>query len=671
MKNILIKVITFAIAILTLNAQDHHHGLDLDFMDTSVKPQDDLFYYTNGSWMEQSEIPADRSRWGSFDELREYTDSVSLGILKKSIQQDFQKGDDMQKVADLYSTYTNWNSRNKLGLKPLHQLFGDIDKIKNLKDLQYFYQTTTPVRGNMLYGFYVYTHMKKSKENTLYLTGPNLGMGKDYYQKEDENSQESLAKYTDFLHKLQQTTGMQLTHSIEEVVAFEKEMASYLKTVEESRDSKKRYNPVAVKDFSKRVKNVDLAAYLQSFEIKIDTVIVPEIKYYSNLDKIINKKNLSLIKDYMKVTAANNLAGALNQELDELNFEFYGKTLKGQLEQRAMDKRALSLINGSMGEILGKLYVAEVFPPQAKETAKMMVDYLKKSFDVHIRNLEWMSEETKVKALDKLSKFTVKIGYPDKWKDYSALQIASLKEGGNYFDNAQAIGIWRFYDNLNELDKPVDKTKWGMSPQTVNAYYNPMNNEIVFPAAILQPPFYDHKADMAVNFGGIGAVIGHEISHGFDDSGAQYNGDGNLENWWTEEDGEKFAAAGKALADQYSAYEPLPGVFVNGQFTLGENIADLGGVSVAYDALQMYLKDNGRPNDIDGFTPEQRFYLSWATIWRTKYRDEALKNQVKTDPHSPGYYRAIGPVMNQETYDKAFGVKEGDKMYKEDKIIIW
>ncbi len=670
MKSILIKLTLLVATLILVNAQDHS-GIDLSQMDTSVRPQDDFYNYTNGTWMKHSEIPSDRTRWGSFDELREFTDSVSLAILKKSLSQKFSKGSDMQKVSDLYSSFMDWDSRNKLGIKPLQEYYNDIDKVKNINDLEKLFVINTPAGGNNLYGFYVYTHMKKSKENTLYLTGPRLGMGRDYYQKNDENSLKSLQMYTEFLGKLQHATQMKLETSVENVVEFEKQMANYILTVEDSRNSQKRYNPVAVKDLNKLVKSFDLEGYLSNFKIDIDTVIIPEIKYYDNLGEIINTKNLPVIRDYLKVTAANNLAGNLNQELDELNFEFYGKALRGQKEQRAMDKRALQLINGSLGEVLGKIYVAEVFPPEAKENAKMMVDYLLKSFGNHISNLEWMSEETQQRALEKLSKFTVKIGYPDKWKDYSGLEISSLQEGATYFDNSLAIGIWNFYDNLSELKKPVDKSKWGMSPQTVNAYYNPMNNEIVFPAAILQPPFYDHKADMAVNFGGIGAVIGHEISHGFDDSGAQYNGDGNLENWWTPSDEEKFKKAGEALADQYSAYEPLPGVFVNGKFTLGENIADLGGVSVSFDALQMYLNDHKNPGKIQGYTPSQRFFLSWATIWRTKYTDEAIKNQVKTDPHSPGFYRAVGPLYNQESFEKAFGVSPSDKMYKKDKIIIW
>ena len=363
----------------------------------------------------------------------------------------------------------------------------------------------------------------------------------------------------------------------------------------------------------------------------------------------------------------------MTKELDEIDFDFYSRQLRGQQEQRAMDKRGLEFVNGSAGELLGKLFVKDNFPPEAKASAEEMVSYLFKSFELHISNLEWMSAETKVKALEKLSKFTVKIGYPDKWRDYSKLEIYSHNEDQALFRNLLNLKKWRYNYMFNKIGQPVDRSEWGMSPQTVNAYFSPSNNEIVFPAAILQYPFYDFRADAAVNFGGMGAVIGHEISHSFDDSGALYDGDGNLKNWWTEEDEQKFKAAGEALAEQYSKYEPVEGVFVNGKFTLGENIGDLGGVSVAFDALKMYLNDHGNLGEIDGFTQEQRFFISWATIWRTKATDESLKNQVNTDSHSPGYYRAFGPIINVDGFFEAFDIKPGDKMYKApaDRIRIW
>ncbi|SUJ24688.1 Neutral endopeptidase [Sphingobacterium spiritivorum] len=431
---------------------------------------------------------------------------------------------------------------------------------------------------------------------------------------------------------------------------------------------KKRYNPVAVKDLNKMVKNIDIAKYISDLGFKADTVIISELKYYQELDQILKPENLAQIKEVLRFHVMNNAAGLLTADLDQLSFNFWGKKLNGQQEQRALDKRGLAFVNARVGDLLGKVYVKDNFPPQAKTAAEEMVQYLLKSFEVHIKNLAWMSPATKEKALEKLSKFNVKIGYPNKWKDYSKLSI-----GTSLFENASHVNKWAFEENRAKQGKPVDKSEWSMTPQTVNAYYSPLFNEIVFPAAILQPPFYDYRADAAINFGGIGAVIGHELSHGFDDSGAQYDGNGNLNNWWTAEDKEKFDASADALVKQFEAFEPVPGVFVNGRFTLGENIGDLGGASVAFDALKMYLKDKGNPGLIDGFTQEQRFFLSWATIWRTKTTDQYVVNQVKTDPHSPAQYRAFAPIVNMDGFHEAFQTKEGDKMYvpQQNRIVIW
>src|SRR5690606_37640433 len=324
----------------------------------------------------------------------------------------------------------------------------------------------------------------------------------------------------------------------------------------------------------------------------------------------------------------------------------------------------------TVGEAIGKLYVDEMFPPEAKEKAQAMIKNVIAAFKDRIHNLDWMSDSTKVKAIEKLDKFTVKIGYPDKWKDYSTMDV---KEGKSYYDNMVAVAEWNLQDDFKKINQPVDRSEWGMNAHTVNAYFNPLNNEIVFPAAILQPPFYDYKADEAVNYGGMGAVIGHEISHAFDDSGARFDANGNLVNWWTAQDLANFTARGKALADQYSAVEVLPGVFINGEFTLGENIGDLGGILGAYDGLQRFFKENGRPDNIDGFTPEQRFFMSWATVWRVKSREEALRNQIKTDPHSPEHVRATQPLLNVDAFYEAFDIKEGDPMYlaPEKRVRIW
>ncbi len=667
-------VAAFACTSVLAIAQESYQAFNPNYMDKSVRPQDDLYNYVNGNWMKITEIPSDRARWGSFDELRENTDKVTLQLVKDLIKTKHAKGTSEQKIADLYDAYMNVDARNKTALAPLQKYFKQIDAIKDMKGLQDYLIDVAAIGENPFYGAYVYTDLKNSKQNAVYLGDIDLTLGKTYYQKEDAKNTETLANLNKFIDQLMPYTGSK-TRDLKgpKIVAFEKMMSKYIKTVEEDRDPNKSYNPVKLSEVKNLTKNVDIERYVKALGINPETVIIGELDYYKNLDKILNQENLPLIKDYLRFKLINSYASYSTSDLDKINFEFYGKTLSGQKEQRPLEKRGLAFVNGATGELLGQIYVKDNFPPEAKAKAEELISYLFKSFDKHIKELDWMSDATKTKALEKLNKFTVKIGYPDKWKDYSGLQVKSLADGGNLIEDVMAISKWRQAENLKDFGKPVDKTRWGMSPQTVNAYFNPTNNEIVFPAAILQPPFYDYRADAAVNFGGIGAVIGHEISHGFDDSGAKFDGDGNLVNWWTPQDEEKFAKATKALATQYDGYEPVAGTHVNGTFTSGENIGDLGGASVAFDALQMYLKDKGTYGNIDGYTPQQRFFLSWATIWRTKATDEALVNQVKTDPHSPGYYRSFGPIVNIDAFHDAFKTKPGDKLYKapKDRIRIW
>lgn len=667
-------VASFACTSMLAMAQEGYQAFNPNYMDKSVRPQDDLYNYVNGNWMKITEIPSDRARWGSFDELRENTDKVTLQLVKDLIKTKHAKGTSEQKIADLYDAYMNVDARNKTALAPLQKYFKQIDAIKDMKGLQDYLISVASIGENPFYGAYVYTDLKNSKQNAVYLGDIDLTLGKTYYQKEDAKNTETLANLNKFIDQLMPYTGSK-TRDLKgpKIVAFEKMMSKYIKTVEEDRDPNKSYNPVKLSEVKNLTKNVDIERYVKALGINPETVIVGELDYYKNLDKILNQENLPVIKDYLRFKLINSFAGYTTAELDKINFEFYGKTLSGQKEQRPLEKRGLGFVNGATGELLGQIYVKDNFPPEAKAKAEELISYLFKSFDKHIKELNWMSSETKTKALEKLNKFTVKIGYPDKWKDYSGLQVKSLAEGGNLIEDVMAISKWRQAENLKDFGKPVDKSRWGMSPQTVNAYFNPTNNEIVFPAAILQPPFYDYRADAGVNFGGIGAVIGHEISHGFDDSGAKFDGDGNLVNWWTPQDEEKFAKATKALATQYDGYEPVKGTHVNGTFTSGENIGDLGGASVAFDALQMYLKDKGTYANIDGYTPQQRFFLSWATIWRTKATDEAVVNQVKTDPHSPGFYRSFGPIVNIDAFHDAFKTKPGDKLYKapKERIKIW
>lgn len=652
----------------------HDHGISIEFMDKSVRPQDDFYNYVNGGWMKTAVIPADKSSWGSFNELGEKTDENSLTILKNILTEKYEKGTEGQKIQDLYATYMDMDKRNADGINPIKGDLAKIDAIKNMKDLQKYLIEAVKEGNDPLFSWSVRGDLKNSKMNAVYLISASLGLGKDYYQKENEDNRKTLEEYTKYVASLLEIIGEKnATEKAQRVVALEKSFAKTYLTNEEGRDANKRYNPKTMEELAKISKNINLVNYLKGAGVNTDRVIIGELKYYENLDKFINPNNLELIKDYLKVHLVSDNTDYLDQRLDDLSFAFYGQYLKGQQVQRPMDKRALNLINGILGEAFGKLYVQKYFSPEAKKEMEVMIDYLKKSYRQHINNLDWMSATTKEKALEKLSKFNVKIAYPDKWEDYSKLVIGSPKDGANLYSNLKNIEKWDYEKALEKIGKPVDKTKWGMSPQTVNAYYSPLNNEIVFPAAILQAPFFDFKADPAVNFGGIGAVIGHEIAHGFDDGGAQFDGDGNLNNWWTEEDKKNFEVKVKQLADQFSKYEPVKGNFVNGVFTSGENIADLAGVAIAYDALQMYLKDKGNQELISGYSQNQRFFLSWATIWRTKSTEKYMINQVKTDPHTPGYFRAFAPLTNVDAFYEVFDVKEGDKHYKkpEDRIKIW
>ena len=674
MKKISLSVLMLTSIFATVSAQQKQQALELTYMDTSVRPQDDFYNYVNGTWMKTAKIPSDKPSWGSFTQLRETTDNNSLGLLDNILKEKFANGSEGQKIQALYETYMDMNKRNADGLNPIKADLAKVDAIKNLADLQKYLDDATKRSDNPFYGWGVYGDLKNSKMNAVYLGDASLGLGRDYYQKDSPKNTETIEEYKKYVAQVLTELGYKDAASVAaQIVDFEKKMAKTLLTNEQIRDSNLQYNPKTLPELKALVKNIDLPKYLANVGVKTDKVIIGELGYYKNLDTFLTEKNIPLIKDYIKFNLVSGSAGYLSQKLDDMKFDFYSKYLQGQKEQRALNKRALGLINGVVGEAFGKVYVEKYFTPQAKAQMLTYVDYLKKSFAVHINGLTWMSSVTKVKALDKLNKFTVKIAYPDTWKDYSKLTLKSEKDGGTLYSNLVSVSNWRYNKELEKIGKPVDKAEWGMSPQTVNAYYNPVNNEIVFPAAILQPPFFNSDADAAVNFGGIGAVIGHEMTHGFDDSGAQFDGDGNLTDWWTAEDKANFEKATKSLAAQYDKYEPVKDVKVNGTFTNGENIADLGGVNIAYDALQMYLKDKGNPGKIDGYSPEQRFFLSWATVWRTLSTEKYLTNQVKTDPHSPGFFRSFGPLVNTEAFYKAFDVKEGDKLYKkpEERVKIW
>ncbi|WP_432672503.1 M13 family metallopeptidase [Flavobacterium sp. SM2513] len=654
-------------------------GIDVTLMDKSVRPQDDFFNFVNGDWLKKTEIPSDRTRWGSFDELRQNTDNDALAILKEAAANPkYTSNTDQGKAVGLYLSILDTVTRNKQGVSPLKPYLAKINKVKTVKDLQALLTEMESTGGLGFFGIYVGADAKNSNRNVVTLGLGSVGLpDRDYYVSDDADSKEKRAKYVTHVARMLQYIGEKPAKAKTDAVkilALETEMSQPRLDRVERRDSRKTYNPMSIAELQKLTPSINWNNYLNGVGLKnMDSLIVSQPKYMTALETMFKENKVEDWKAYMRWTLLNSATSVLSTEIEEANFDFYGKTLTGAIKQRPRDERALQVVNGATGEALGKLYVEKKFPAEAKAKAEKMIKNVFLAFENRINNLPWMNKATKVSAVEKLHKSRIKIGYPDKWKDYSALTIKNPKEGGTFFSNMQAIAEWSFKKNIDDLDKPVDKDEWFMSPQTVNAYYNPSYNEIVFPAAILQPPFYNYQADEAVNYGGIGAVIGHEISHGFDDSGSRFNADGNLINWWSDEDLKLFTGLGGALADQYSALQPLPGTYVDGKFTLGENIGDLGGVNAAYDGLQLYLKENPNEPNIDGFTPNQRFFISWATIWRTKARDEAIKNQVKTDPHSPGNYRAYVPLQNVDAFYKAFDITKKDGMYiaPENRVKIW
>ena len=685
MKTNYIKVglLTIAVALgVTLNSCKKEvetpkiPGILLENMDTSVNPKDDFYNYVNGNWMQNTKIPADRTIWGGFSVLRKSTDKDVLELIAKAQESKKYSADtDQAKALAIFETKLDVAKRNELGLKPLLPVLEEIANIKSLEDLQTVL-AKNPAASSPFLSISSFANLNNSSINAAYLEESGLGLpGRDYYLDQDEKSKETRAEYVKHIVRMLKMLGdddATATDAANKILAMETKLAKPRLDKVQSRDIRNYNNPRSLAEVEAMLSSINVTKLMADIGItkKVDTLFVTQMKYTVALDKFLKETPIEDLKMLMRWDTFASAAGRLSIDVETANWEFYSKYLRGAKEQRPADERALATVNGTVGEALGQLYVDAKFPPAAKDKAEKMIGNVIAAYKNRIQKSDWMSDSTKVKAVEKLNKFTVKIGYPNKWEDYSKMEISADK---SYFENMTAVGKWSQEKNLSEIGEPVDKSKWGMSPQTVNAYFSPLNNEIVFPAAILQPPFYNHTADDAVNYGGIGAVIGHEISHAFDDSGARFDGDGNLNNWWTPSDLEAFTKRGNALAEQYSQIEVLDSVTINGKFTLGENIGDLGGVLGAYDGLQMHYAENGRPEDIDGFTAEQRFFMSWATVWRTLVEDEQLRTLIKTDPHSPGRIRATQPLLNVDAFYEAFDIKEGDKMYlkPEDRVRIW
>lgn len=654
-------------------------GLDLNNMDLTADPKNDFYRFANGKWLDKTVIPADEGRWGGFGELRERNDKVVLDVLERAAKNpEYTDGSDERKAIDFFSVGMDSTLAERIGPGALKDWYARIDGIQSKVDLQ---KTTADLHksGYQLFnGVFVMGDLMDSDINAFYLDASGLGLpNRDYYTKTDAKSKEIREKYVTHVARMLTLSNYgegDATEAANAVMKLEIRLAEASKTPIERRNIPELYNPKTISELQSLSAAFDWSTYLNDIGItSIDTIVVAEPTFFTELSRVIDETPLDELKAYMKWSVVNRAAPYLNNEIVQADFDFYGATIRGTEKMRERWERVLGNTNGAIGEALGKVYVSETFPPEAKAKAEEMVANILKAFEGRIKNLEWMTDSTKEQALNKLATFTVKIGYPDKWKDYSELQVASKGESYSYLDNIENASRWEFQKDIKKIGEPVDKQEWRMNPQTVNASYSPLNNEITFPAAILQPPFFNFTADPAVNYGGMGAVIGHEISHGFDDQGSRFDANGNMINWWSETDRKQFESRTDALVAQFDAYEPLDSVNVQGKLTLGENIGDLGGLSAAYDGLQIHFQNNEKPGEIDGFTQEQRFFISWATIWRTKFRDEALRNQILTDPHSPGMYRAVGPLVNMDQFYEAFELKEGDALYKaeSERVRIW
>ncbi len=649
-------------------------GIDTRYIDTSVRAQDDFFHYLNGTWLKTTEIPEDKSSWGTFAKLRDDVLPQLRSIIEAAeANQQRKAGSDAQKIGDLYASFMDEKQLDSLGVKPLA---GELNHIRGLKDKKAFPRLIahlSEIGVSTPYGIYVSQDARASTVHAVGISQSGLGLpDRDYYLKKDDAEMASvLAKYQSHIANILKLAGnTQPEANAQAIVALETALAQAQWTKVENRDPVKRYNKRSLQELAALSPAYDWQGALAAAGVagKTDYVIVNQPSYISALNSVMESTDLASWKAYFEWQLLRRASPYLSQDFANAHFAFFSTTLTGVAVKPPRWKSAVSLVESSLGEVLGKLYVAQHFPPERKARMEVLVQNLLASYKTSIDALDWMSPETKQEAQAKLAKFAPKIGYPNKWRDYSALAI--LKQ--DLIGNAMRASTFSYQRMIEKLGKPVDREEWGMTPQTVNAYYNPSKNEIVFPAAILQPPFFDARADDAVNYGAIGAVIGHEISHGFDDKGSQSDGDGNLRDWWSKQDRINFKVKTDALVKQYDAYSPVKGYHVNGALTLGENIADNSGLAIAYKAYKLSL--GGKPAPvIEGLTGDQRFYMGFAQVWRAKVRDKQQIVLIKTDPHSPGQFRANGTLVNQAGFYDAFGVQPGDQMYvaPEQRVNIW
>lgn len=661
---------------VTLNAAEPKlsSGVNVANQDSSIRPQDDFYQYANGKWLNTVQIPADKSSWGAFNQLRESSLVQLHGIVDKLIaNKHLQSNSNQQKLVNLYQSYMDESGLNQLGATPLQDLFKQIDQLQSIQQIPGLMAKLAMNGVKTPYEFAIHQDARNSSVMVADLYQSGLGLpDRDYYLKhDDKNMLAAFTEYRKYVAAMLTALGdKDATTEAEQIVALETKLAQLQWTKVENRDPIKTYNKYSLDKLDQLAPSYAWNDYLSAANLqdKVTYLVISQPSFITGFNQLLKDIPLATWQAYFRWQTLNSFAPYLSDQFVQLNFAFYGTALSGVPQNKPRWQRGLSVLENTMGEALGQLYVKEYFPPQNKAKIEKLVANLMAAYRQSIASLEWMSPATKIKAQEKLATIMLKIGYPTEWQDYSTLQIKPHQLVRNLQSSAQ----FEYQRNINKLGKPVDRTEWDMTPQTVNAYYNPELNEIVFPAAILQPPFFNVNADPAVNYGGIGAVIGHEISHGFDDQGSQYDAFGNLHDWFTSEDHARFAEKTHALVEQYSQYSPISGYHVNGELTLGENIADNSGLDIAYKAYKISLK--GKPSPIiDGYSGEQRLYLGWAEVWRAKVREAQQIILLKTDPHSPPSVRGNATLRNQPGFYQAFKVEFGDQMYlaPAKRVTIW
>lgn len=637
-------------------------GIRLDHIDAAAPPCEDFYRYANGRWLEATAIPDDEAAWGSFTEIRDRTNDALRAIVEEAAAAGAPRGSVTQQVGDFFASGMDEEAIERAGVEPIAPLLAGIDGLRDRSAIVTLIADLQSTRAFAGFAFIVQPDQSDSSRNILHLQQAGLGLpDRDHYLKDDERSRTLRDTYVAHVGRVLGLAGSDTATAREAaatILRFEDALARASMTRVDQRDPHKVHNPRSVEAFVGEAAGYDWAAHLTRLGVlDADKLNVRQPGFFAALARVAADAPLDEWRIYLRWHLLRAVSPFLPRAFEEAHFDFYGRTLTGTPRQKPRWRRVLEHIEPCLGEALGQLYVARAFPPEAKARALQLVEDLREALRARIRGLEWMTPATKEQALHKLERFGVKIGYPDRWKDYSGLEI----DRGPYVANVMRALRFETARDLAKVGKPVDRTEWRMTPQTVNAYYSPPRNEIVFPAAILQSPFFDFGVDDAANYGAIGMVIGHEMTHGFDDSGSQYDADGNLRNWWRPEDRAEYEARTDLVVKQYEGYEPMPGERINGKLCLGENIADIGGSKVAYAAYQRSLGRTGRA-DLDGYTPEQRFFLAFAQAWRSKIRDEALRLRLATDPHSPGHFRAIGPVSNMPEFHEAFGCRPGSPM---------